>query len=389
MIPRSNGVGVWEHFTVEDGLPDMKIECILEDNQGVVWIGTHDRGVVSYAGDEFTAYTARHGLADSVFSVTEDTKGSLWFGTNRGLIEYDGQQFTHIEQSQEFPVLWGSCVDAVGHLWFGAERRPGHPAAVCRWAGSSYRVIEIQADPRASGRSIHKMAIDPAGNLWLGGDGLFVQVGDCDFEVVDLADDYGLNQVLDIYPEDDGRVLVTRLSGLWRYDGSHAELLFDDGYRPVSITKRPGDPAYWLVTYDGQLLRWADGEIHVMASLESVHRGGLCVAASGRMWVGTYGMGLHCYDDRRLRIYDERHGLPSDTVNCVVSDRDDRQWIGTKRGLCVLEDGVISRAAGADSLDDTEISGLLLDSGDDVWIGTRTGWLDVMHRDELVGNHLV
>jgi hypothetical protein len=30
-----NGRGVWQQFTIQDGLPDMKIECIYEDSQGI------------------------------------------------------------------------------------------------------------------------------------------------------------------------------------------------------------------------------------------------------------------------------------------------------------------------------------------------------------------
>ena len=91
-----SGTGIWDHFTTRDGLPDMKIECVFEDSQGILWIGTHDRGVVRYDGDEFRSYTSRDGLAaDGVFSVLEDDSGVLWFGTNRGLIRFDGVDFEH------------------------------------------------------------------------------------------------------------------------------------------------------------------------------------------------------------------------------------------------------------------------------------------------------
>ena len=87
-----SGIGIWDHFTMRDGLPDMKIECVFEDSRGIIWIRTHDRGVVRYDGDEFRSYTSRDGLAaDGVFSVLEDDDGVLWFGTNRGLIAFDGE----------------------------------------------------------------------------------------------------------------------------------------------------------------------------------------------------------------------------------------------------------------------------------------------------------
>ena len=46
---------ILEHFTVQDGLPDMKIESIFEDSRGVLWFGTHDRGIVRYEGNEMVS----------------------------------------------------------------------------------------------------------------------------------------------------------------------------------------------------------------------------------------------------------------------------------------------------------------------------------------------
>ena len=81
--PSMNGRGMWQQFTIQDGLPDMKIECIYEDSLGMLWIGTHDRGVVRYDGREFETFTRRDGLSgDGVFSIVEDEKGTLWFGAN-------------------------------------------------------------------------------------------------------------------------------------------------------------------------------------------------------------------------------------------------------------------------------------------------------------------
>lgn len=384
----SNGVGVWEHFTVEDGLPDMKIECIFEDSHGVLWVGTHDRGVVRYSGDEFKAFTVRDGLADSVFSILEDDRGCLWFGTNRGIIQFDGQGFNHIDQSHGLSVLWGSCIDSAGDIWFGVERRPGHPPAACRWRGQSLELVDLQTETSGPGRSIHKTVLDAAGNLWLGGDGLYVKVGDREFTEIDSSGGYGLDQVMDIFPEENGGIIVARPNGLRRYHDGGVELLFDEPYSPVSIGKRDGDPAFWIVSYDGELLRWNDGAVQKISQLDCVHRGGFCVSASGRLWVGTYGMGLFCYDDQRLRIYNEKHGLRSKAVQCVASDHAGRQWIGTKNGLSIWTEGSISDAPGSDILENTGITGLLEDSQGRVWVGTRTGWLDVIDRGEIATNSL-
>jgi ligand-binding sensor domain-containing protein len=81
----SGGVGVWEHFTVQDGLPDMKIESLFVDSRGDLWIGTHSRGVARFDGDRFKVFTRREGLAgDGVFSILEDREGALWLGRTGG-----------------------------------------------------------------------------------------------------------------------------------------------------------------------------------------------------------------------------------------------------------------------------------------------------------------
>ena len=85
---------MWEHFTVRDGLPDMKIQCLLEDRHGTLWIGTEERGMVRFDGDRFEAFTTRDGLSgNNVSSVLEDREGDLWFGTNGGLTRFDGRTF--------------------------------------------------------------------------------------------------------------------------------------------------------------------------------------------------------------------------------------------------------------------------------------------------------
>ena len=71
----------------------MKIECVFEDSEGMLWIGTHDRGVVRFDGDRFEGFTRHDGLSsDNVFSILEDQEGNLWFGTSGGLVRYTPQR---------------------------------------------------------------------------------------------------------------------------------------------------------------------------------------------------------------------------------------------------------------------------------------------------------
>ncbi|MFT5088286.1 MAG: hypothetical protein ACI8PG_002647, partial [Planctomycetota bacterium] len=151
---------VWEHFTIRDGLPDMKIECIYEDSQGLVWVGTHEGGLACYDGYGFKTYTIADGLAgNGVYSAIEDDQGCMWFATDRGLCRLNDCEFETFKlgnQSRGF--LWGRCKDEKGRLWFGLEREPGRGPAICCWDGEKLEEIvlaELEEDLEDVGESIN------------------------------------------------------------------------------------------------------------------------------------------------------------------------------------------------------------------------------------------
>ena len=84
------GMGLWEHFTVHDGLPDMKITCLLADHQDQLWIGTFGRGVARFDGDRFRTFTTEDGLpSNTVLGITQDREGRIWVATDSGLAWFD------------------------------------------------------------------------------------------------------------------------------------------------------------------------------------------------------------------------------------------------------------------------------------------------------------
>jgi ligand-binding sensor domain-containing protein len=58
--------------------------------------------VSRYDGETFTHFTEKEGLSNnSVWSILEDSKGNLWFGTwGGGVSRYDGETFTIIPKKK-------------------------------------------------------------------------------------------------------------------------------------------------------------------------------------------------------------------------------------------------------------------------------------------------
>ena len=66
---------VYENFTTKDGLPSMEVYYSFQDSKGYMWFAT-DRGLAKYNGDKFVANTVKYGLtSNTVFKIEEDDIG--------------------------------------------------------------------------------------------------------------------------------------------------------------------------------------------------------------------------------------------------------------------------------------------------------------------------
>ena len=376
--------GIWEHFTMQDGLPDMKIECLFEDSHGVLWIGTHDRGVVSYDGDEFKSYNRRDGLVgNGVFSILEDRDGNLWFGTDQGLCRFNSMGFCEIDLGEPYSFLWGNCIDNKDQLWFGLGGRVGCPPTLCRWDGRRIDLYPVSKIEEAMGESIYKITNDNTGRNWIGGDNfLYKQIGEYNYERIPPPS-FHFNGIQDLLSWDNGKIWVAEQNGIWSYiDGEWDQIHQEDRYSPISLSKIQ-DGRCWMITYDGRLYMYDGIKFHLVHHLNAIVRGGICQDQIGRLWVGTYGMGLYCYDMTRMKVYGDQQGIPANGAECIAEDAEGILWIGTKKGLVNYDGTRFSSIFEEDRLVKKPISSLFIDHRNWLWIGTGNGLVFVSEYEKI------
>ncbi len=78
----------FDHLTVIDGLSENSVRTIMEDHLGFLWFGTQE-GLNQYDGYDFTVYKTAPdnpaALSDAfITSIVEDPTGILWVGTYYG-----------------------------------------------------------------------------------------------------------------------------------------------------------------------------------------------------------------------------------------------------------------------------------------------------------------
>lgn len=129
----------FERISLEAGLSQSAVFCILQDRKGFLWVGTED-GLNRYDGYEFKIF--RHdpdnpgSLSNNqVRALYEDSSGILWVGTRGGLNRFDRETetFTCYRKSTDKNThpdnshfLGGNLIrtileDSTGVLWVGTE----------------------------------------------------------------------------------------------------------------------------------------------------------------------------------------------------------------------------------------------------------------------------
>ena len=68
----------FRHYTIRDGLPSSEVYDAIQDSKGYMWFAT-DRGVARFNGYEFRSFSSNDGLLDNtIFKLFEDSKGRIW-----------------------------------------------------------------------------------------------------------------------------------------------------------------------------------------------------------------------------------------------------------------------------------------------------------------------
>lgn len=115
----------WANFSIKNGLPDNRANCILQDSKGLIWVGT-SKGVGIFNGKAWRTMTIKDGLiSDAINVIAQHTNGSIFFGsylTNNGGISclYNGK-WQHFNTKNGLLHDFITCFfeDSKNAMWVG------------------------------------------------------------------------------------------------------------------------------------------------------------------------------------------------------------------------------------------------------------------------------
>ncbi|HEY5612414.1 MAG TPA: diguanylate cyclase [Lysobacter sp.] len=374
---------VRDNWSIQQGLPQISALAIAQDRQGYLWVGTQ-AGLARFDGVRFVGYTPDsepHLPGIWVRALHAGRDGRLWIGTYKGLAVYDGDSFTTVAAADaaRWPALDVAALgeDAAGQVW------------VATTAG----VFRVQDG------FLHHVAGSPApaqslllrsDGVWVGGRGAVYRLADDRWDVVPLPGD-APTAIVNRLVETQGRVWAATAEGLFARDGGgwqRVEQVAALAHAPIDLLYPDRDGNLWAGG-DAGLARIRAGQ--VAEYVDAASPGGipgLRVAfedGEGNLWLGSQWEGLTRLLDSWTRRFSRAEGLRDPIVWSVSPDPDgQRIWVGGNDGVSVMDDGRFTQVVTGSALPHPHGYNLLAEA-DRLWIGTRRGLAVIDHRGPRAG----
>ncbi len=101
--------------------------------------------------------------------------------------------------------------------------------------------------------------------------------------------------------------------------------------------------------------------------------------SKGRMWFGSYGGGLSCFDGKTFTNYNRKNGLSGDNIFCITEDKKGNIWVGVDEGgVCIIsniekDSATIRTISTKQGLTDNFITQILQLQDGRIMLGTNFG----------------
>ena len=338
LAPRQLQLEFFKHDAANPAsLSPNAVNAMYAASDGTLWVGTVEGGLNALApgSRNFTHYTmANSGLPhNSVSTLAADNRGNLWIGT------------------------WGTGI-AVMNL-----QQPGRIIPL---------VVDAKHQPFLNFAGV--LVYDPINDgMWLGtNDGLFF---------------YDLKR----------QQLIEPFKGCLNVRGCIGSLITRDGKLlmgcvqgmvEINLKSRiPGKGDFAVKYHQYKLDDPKSGVIDKILSF--------CLAKDGKIWLGSNGYGLYCYNYNKegktyVKSFTTNNGLANNTVKGIVEDNQGMLWIATDNGLSIFnpKTETFSSYSRKDGLLSSQFyfNGAIRDAKGKIYLGTDEGLMAVTGVNHAVHN---
>ena len=343
----------FNNLSTNNGLTSDLITYIYQDSIGYMWIGTKD-GLNQYNGNMVVQYTYQYGNEKSltspcITSINEDDSGNIWVGTDSGLniINRNEDKVIRIESGEQNEDMLSNYVitsiykDSYGVMWVGTTN------GLNRYDEKNNKFIKYYSDgtnTNITNNYITDIDENELGELWVSTmDGI---------SIIDLK----------TYSIRNGRDKYNNIEYIYSVD--------KDNYGDIWVLGK--ESVFKIINKDYEVGIY---NIYDCENLSGNMTKVLC-HSNGDVWLSR-GTGLIRYivSSNETKIYTESSNyLINNSINCLYEDRSGVLWVGTNKGVSILNTKQqfstrINNILLQNNIYENSVRAFLQDSDNDLWIG--------------------
>ncbi len=355
----------FKRLSLQEGLSQSTVKCILYDYKGFIWIGTKS-GLNCFDKHEIKSYFSekenKFSLPDNQINLlAEDSLHNLWIGTNGGLALYNRKNDTFSPIYYKNRSLQGrSYFLTPDGIVFGGN-------GIYKYSYTDSKITEIKIENKDK---IHD---------YIG----FIQPWS--------ATEW---------------IIGTRWDGIWLYNlhSNRLERFPKCKHKFISAYYVDLKQNLWISPYGKGIECYSPtGELTAKYNTSNSNLSNDIILdiqeKDGKIWIATDGGGICIYDPHKKsfstiqHISGDTNSLPVNSINCLYLDRENNMWAGTIRGGALGIRKVYMKTFTAVpynnpfGVSENVIISLYEDRDHKLWIGTDGGGLNVMNQQTNTFKH--
>lgn len=400
-------------MTITPNRYNLRNTCLLNFKLGlsilfstIILIGTYGQSNI-----QFKYLTKSDGLSQvSVFSIAQDQEGFLWFGTRDGLNKYDGYQFKVYKQDK-------IASNDVRVLYYD---KTGHKLIVGTVGGLSIYdevkdtflnlMYDLKDTTTLSSNVIRSILRDSKGRLWVGtanGLNLYDDTNHTFRRIKDIVSVKGRanNLACDVVFEDSNKDLwLGTNEGLYKIDGASDDIVIQKAdinrqlsSLDISTIEEDTKENLWIGTKENGINYWDRTsdiiiKYDVTSNLTNNNIRSTSFDKEGNLWIGTFN-GLNKYNSSTAKFTPFKKssqtssGLSDNSIRSIFCDKKGSIWIGTYYGgITHLDDDYnqfinVNPSPTSNGLSANVVSSFMEEEDGSLWIGTEGEGLSYLNAN--------
>ena len=418
-------------FKIDNNLSDKKnyISCLFEDLSGNILIGTRGNGLYRYEIKtqkiiQILFTPSQIDRDNLIISLDYDQQGTLWVGTDSGVILIKNEDFKNPIHLQANPdsemglsshAIQGLLVDRDDNIWIGTWEAGLNVHFKNRNKFMLYHHV-INDKQSLLRDKITSIACEDDNKVWVGSNnGLTLLDRKANFYKHFINDPststvHNNNDINFLYKDKEGdlsvltwgvgmRILKKGTSNFLNYRYVNGQ------YFPNLTCVQSSNIAnkLWVGTQDSGILSFDKltgkftpiQDLNKKGILSEIHINSILEDTNGYLWIGSYNSGTFRYNPQNHQIC---HFQPSDKVGSIkgnhvfqiFQDSQKRIWVATNGGgLCLFQPKTLTFKNWTinDGLPNNTIKGILEDKHQNLWLATNDGLSNFIIKSNSFKNY--